>query len=536
MFVANFGQLAYTWWFECQVTMGIKNMWKLRLQSEPARASIKSVPGVILVVIGCLIVPERWVSAIEDDPPIVAEELEADDDDYYELFKLLADTLDQIERNYVKPVDRRQLVDAAIRGMLSELDQYSSYIPPRQLNRFRTRVEAEFGGVGIQVTMDQGRLKVISPIVGTPAYRGGMMAGDIILAIDGQTADGISIDDAVQLMQGTPGTEVEVKVLSPGHDEPRVLSLRREIIQVQTVLGDTRDESDAWNWMFDDQHKIGYIRLTAFGRRTVDELTAALDQLIEQGLQGLVLDLRFNPGGLLSAAVEICDLFIPEGRIVSTKGRNTPTRSWDARSRGTYPAFPMVVLINRYSASASEIIAACLQDHQRALIVGERSWGKGSVQNVVELERGSSALKLTTSDYRRPNGQNIHRFEGMTEEDAWGVVPDEGYLLEMTIDELTRWGIQRRRKDIVRRPGDAPLEMLEDLIVPEDDATDDDLAEAGAEASDPFVDRQLEKALEYLVKKLAAAEAVAERDGSSAESTVTEVEDHDANLDDRNDL
>lgn len=527
--------------------MGIKNMLKLLLRCKPARASIGGLQGFVLVVIGWLAAPERLVASPEDDGSITTEGQEADDDDYYQLFELLADTLDQIERNYVKPVDRRQLVDAAIRGMLSELDQYSGYIPPKQLNRFRTRVEAEFGGVGIQVTVDRGRLKVISPIVGTPAYRGGIMAGDVILEIDGHTAVGISIDDAVERMQGTPGTDVAVKVLSPGQDEPRVLTLRREVIQVQTVLGDLRDGSDGWNWMFDQQRKIGYVRVTAFGRRTVQELTTALDQLIEQGLQGLVLDLRFNPGGLLSAAVEVCDLFIAEGRIVSTEGRNTPTRSWDAKSRGTYPAFPMVVLINRYSASASEIIAACLQDHQRALIVGERSWGKGSVQNVVQLEQGSSALKLTTSDYRRPNGQNIHRFDSMTEDDTWGVVPDEGYLLKLTDDELNQWGIQRRRKDIVRRPGDAPVELLEDLVVPGDGSTDEDLDEDLAdeeladddladEESAPFVDRQLDKALQYLAEKLTSTDAVADRGESSTESAVTEAEDHDANLDDRNDL
>jgi carboxyl-terminal processing protease len=521
--------------------MGIKSMWKLRLRCEPARASIIGLQGFALVVISCLAAPERLTASPEDDGPIRTAGQAADEDDYYQLFELLADTLDQIERNYVKPVDRRQLVDAAIRGMLSELDQYSGYIPPKQLNRFRTRVEAEFGGVGIQVTMDQGLLKVISPLVGTPAYRGGLMAGDVILEIDGHTAEGISIDDAVELMQGTPGTDVAVKIQSPGQDEPRVLTLRREVIQVQTVLGDTRDESDGWNWMFDDQRKIGYIRVTAFGRRTVQELTAAMDLLIEQGLQGLVLDLRFNPGGLLSAAVEVCDLFIAEGRIVSTEGRNTPTRSWDAKSRGTYPAFPMVVLINRYSASASEIIAACLQDHQRALIVGERSWGKGSVQNVVQLEQGSSALKLTTSDYRRPNGQNIHRFDSMTEDDTWGVVPDEGYLLKLTDDELNRWGIQRRRKDIVRRPGDAPVEWLEDLIVPGDgstggDRTGDDRTDDAAEESDPFVDRQLDKALQYLADRLTSTNAMADRGESSAEPAITETEGHDANLDDRNDL
>jgi carboxyl-terminal processing protease len=496
----------------------------------------RSLGGMLLslglAVVCCTARADTTNAGLEKDGEAAIDA--ADDQQYFELFKLLADTLDQIERNYVKPVDRRQLIDAAIRGMLSELDQYSSYIPPPQLDRFRTRVEAEFGGVGIQVTIDKGQLRVLSPLVGSPAYRSGMMSGDVILEIDGQNAQGITIEEAVQRIKGKPGTDVEIKVLHPGATEPRAITLQREIVRVQTVLGDTRDESDAWNWMLDEQGKIGYIRVTAFGRHTTEELREAVKQLIDQGLQGLVLDLRFNPGGLLTSAIEVCDLFIAKGRIVSTEGRNTPTRTWEARARGTFPKFPMVVLINRYSASASEIVAACLQDHQRAVVIGERSWGKGSVQNVVELEEGGSALKLTTADYRRPNGKNIHRFADLTEDDPWGVQPDEGYELKLTDDEILRWTADRRRKDIVRRPGDAPLELLDDgTVAPGDDQTDAD-AEVGTHQP---IDRQLDKALEYLTGKLAAVADQADQDGEPAsDPTALEGEDNDADPDDRNDL
>ncbi len=466
---------------------------------------------------------------VENESPAEASD-QQDDQDYYELFKLLADTLDQVERNYVKPVDRRQLVDAAIRGMLTELDPYSSYIPPAQLDRFRSGVEAEFGGVGIQVTVDKGQLRVISPIVGSPAYRSGMMSGDVIVEIDGRTAQGITIDEAVERMKGKPGTEVTVKILHPGATEPQVLTLQREVIRVETVLGDTRSEDASWKWMIDDERKIGYVRVTAFGRHTSEELRKAIGPLVDQGLRGLILDLRFNPGGLLTSAIEVSDMFIAEGRIVSTEGRNTPTRTWDAKGEDTYPNFPMAVLINRYSASASEIVAACLQDHQRAVVIGERSWGKGSVQNVVELEEGISALKLTTADYRRPSGRNIHRFPDATDDDTWGVVPDDGYELKMTTEEMTQLASIRRKKDIIRRPGDAPVDITDEEI---GDSEGDD-AEGD---SPPPSDRQLDKALEYLTGKLdPPASDGGETDETAAKTAAAQLEETDANLDARDDL
>jgi carboxyl-terminal processing protease len=215
------------------------------------------------------------------------------------------------------------------------------------------------------------------------------------------------------------------------------------------VLGDTRRDDDAWEFMLDKDKNIGYIRITAFSRDTTKELKKALTELSGRKLKGLILDLRFNPGGLLQSAIDISDLFVADGKIVSTEGRNAKPRIWKAEKAGTFEGFPMVVLVNRYSASASEIVAACLQDHSRAIVIGERSWGKGSVQNVIELEQGKSALKLTTASYQRPNGHNIHRFPDSKESDEWGVKPNDGYEIKLSDGELQRLNSHRRARDIL---------------------------------------------------------------------------------------
>lgn len=373
-------------------------------------------------------------------------------EDEYELQKLLVDTLDQVQRNYVKTVTRRELVEAAIKGVLEKLDPYSSYIPPDELNNFRSSVENEFGGIGIKVSVEGGQLRVISPLTGTPAYRAGLIAGDRILEIDGKSTAGITLEEAVKKLKGQPGTSVTLTIAHPGAVKGRSekVTLVRENIHVETVLGDRRNPDDSWDYMLDHEKKIGYIRLAAFSRDTPRDLRAALEKLQKDRLRALILDMRFNPGGLLSAAIEVCDLFVAEGRIVSVKGRNAPERVWDAHKEGTFSGFPMVVLVNRGSASASEIVAACLQDHKRATIVGERTWGKGSVQNVIELEDGHSALKLTTAGYQRPSGKNIHRFRDSKEADEWGVTPDKGYNLQLTDQELVRLMEDRRQRDVVQ--------------------------------------------------------------------------------------
>ena len=414
----------------------------------------------------------------------------APDDDYYELMKVFVDSFEQIERNYVKEVDRRELVEAAVRGMMEKLDPYSNYISPDDLSRFNAVVEQEFGGIGIQVSVDPQtrRLTVMTPLPGTPAYRAGMRAGDQIIEIEGKSTEGFSLEDAVKMLKGKAGDAVTIGILHSGAPKVEQMTIVREIIHISTVLGDTYNADDSWNFMLDADKKIGYIRLTAFSRNSTHELEDALTRLRNLGMKALVLDLRFNPGGLLSAATEISDLFIEEGKIVSTKGRNTEERVWNAKKSGSFADFPMVVLVNRYSASASEIVSACLQDHKRALILGERTWGKGSVQNVIELEGGKSALKLTTASYHRPSGKNIHKFPGAKDSDEWGVMPDTDYRIDFSNEELQNYLEYRRDRDVLSK---------------------------GPPPKSEFKDRQVAKALEYLNAQLAPkteAPVAAEKD------------------------
>lgn len=496
--------------------------------------------------------PAAAKSAAAETSDTAAKRLSRDED--YELFSVLVDTLDQVERNYVKDISRRELVEAAIQGVLSKLDPYSNYITPTDLTKFRTSVESQFGGIGIQIRVDNGVLEIVTPLVGTPAYRAGLQTGDRIIEINGQDTTGISTEKAVEQLKGEVGTEVTIKVLALGSDQPKTVTVAREVVHIETVLGDSRKGDDHWDFLLDKTNKIGYIRVTAFSRDTAGDIRDALIELKNQDLQGLILDLRFNPGGLLNSAIEVSDLFISEGRIVSTEGRNSEPRTWDAHAPGTFEGFPMAVLVNRYSASASEIVAACLQDHDRAVVIGERTWGKGSVQNVIEMEGGKSALKLTTAGYKRPNGKNIHRFPDATESDEWGVSPNEGYDARLSAGELRELVEVRHDRDIVpaKKPagiaaaiagaGDKPAaaEPADQQAAkpatpaatePEPPAIDaaqpadetpkpSESSQSAAEVAEPgattpsknsshdnFVDRQLQKAIEYITSQLSQPKA-----------------------------
>jgi carboxyl-terminal processing protease len=389
-------------------------------------------------------------------------------------------------------------MEAAIRGVISKLDPHSTYIAQDDLDEFRASVESQFAGIGLQVTVDRGRLKVISPIVGTPAYRAGIHAGDYITHIDGQATEGLALDECVRRMKGPAETTVSLTFVSPAGGEPKTEVITREVIRVQTVLGDTRKADDSWEFLLDREKGIGYVRITSFSRETPAELRKALDELVAQQMKGLVIDLRFNPGGLLVSAIEVSDMFVEEGLIVTTRGRDgVEQQRADAHREGTYGGFPVVILVNRYSASASEIVAACLQDHGKAVIVGERTFGKGSVQNVIDLEGGRSALKLTTASYHRPSGKNIHRGPDAKEEDEWGVQPDDGFAVPVGDGEQVEWMRRRRERDIVVFHGDGPPPAVPDAKDPEEPQVE-------------FVDRQLAKALEYLAARLTEAPAPVE--------------------------
>ncbi len=404
----------------------------------------------------------------------------------------LAEAMNLIDAHYVEGVKFRDLYENAMKGMAGGLDPYSAYIDPSEYQHFLEGLDQEFGGIGIlvEVNPETKRLTVMSPLVDTPAYRAGMRAGDTILEIDGNDTEGLTLKDAVELIRGKPGDPVLLSVLHVGDEEPVELEVERAIIPIESVLGDRRADEGTWSFELEENPRITYVRLITFGERTLDELTETLE---DRNVDALVLDLRDNAGGLLTAAVQTCDLFIDKGMIVSTRGRGGKIRRPHTAGSDMIldRDIPMAVLVNRFSASASEIVAACLQDHGRAKIIGQRTWGKGTVQNVIQLEGGRAALKLTTASYWRPSGKNIHRSTKAKDEDGWGVQPNEEFEVLLTAEEADKVRLHRRGRDAFLN-GDTPDDGA--------DSEDEDLEEA-------FYDPQLRRAIEYLEEQLRVQDA-----------------------------
>ena len=413
----------------------------------------------------------------------------------HERLKLLVDVLEEVEQKYVKKLtaeEMRDLVENMINGGLERLDPHSAYINPKEYKDFTKQTAGKFGGIGIRIGTDQttGMLRVDTPMVGTPAYEADVRAGDLILKVNGKSTADLKQKETIELIQGEPGTKVTLTVLHEGSKTPTDIDIIRAEIKVDSVIGDQRmkDNLKEWEFTIDPVSKIGYVRIVSFGENTVEDLTRVVDGLQRAGMRGLVLDLRDNPGGLLRAAVETSSLFLPEGKnIVTTKGRGGQQQEvYNAKPNpkaqpGT--GYPIAILLNRYSASASEIVAAALQDHARAVIFGERSYGKGSVQNVLPMENSASALKLTTASYWRPSGINIHRFPDSKETDDWGVKPNQGNEIKLTDEERAAYYKYRRERDIIKKSGDPP-------------------PKEGVK-NEPFRDKVLQKALEYLRAELA---------------------------------
>jgi carboxyl-terminal processing protease len=422
----------------------------------------------------------------------------------YKYANLFMSILHEVRDKYVQDLDPERedkLVEDMINGGLERLDPHSAYINPRQYKHFDKQSEGKFGGIGIQVGYDANNrthLTVVTPMVGTPAYDAGVQAGDAIVKIDGKSTESMRMEDAVDLIQGDPGQKIVLTVLHEGEKEPIDVAITRAVIQVPSVQGDLRKPGNPkeWDYLIDKENKIGYLRLTTFSKTAPAEMRAAIEAMQKEGVRGVILDLRNNPGGLLRSAVEISDLFLTEGKIVSTKGRNHKDEVYEAKAEGTlltpYEKYPMVVLINKYSASASEILSAALQDHDRAVIVGERSYGKGSVQNIILMEHDTSALKLTTASYWRPSGKNIHRFPDSKETDEWGVKPNKGFEVPLKDEERIEYLRWRGDRDIIRARPKPPEKEPKDK-------------------KPPFVDRVLEKALEHLRKEVHMAEGIPEK-------------------------
>ncbi|MBK8165454.1 MAG: S41 family peptidase [bacterium] len=328
----------------------------------------------------------------QDDPARRRQE-------FYDNLKILGDVYERVINNYVDELDPHEVMKAAVEGMLSDLDEHSNYLPPVNYEDLMTSTEGEFGGLGISIQVRDHYPTVVSPIEGTPAYYMGVQGGDQIIEIEGESCRDFSSQDAVKRLRGKPGTAVNLTLRRPGTEKPLPLTITRDIIKLESV---------PYAFMIDD---IGYIGVQNFARTTADEVRVALDKLSAQGARGMILDLRFNPGGLLEAAQQVSELFLPKDKlIVFTKGRlRSQNHSFYSQARGrVYDKVPMIVLINGSSASASEIVSAAIQDHDAGLVVGQPSFGKGSVQTVFRLDE-DEALKLTTARYYTPSGRSIHK-------------------------------------------------------------------------------------------------------------------------------
>lgn len=431
-------------------------------------------------------------------------------DDQFVLYNLLFKKLANANTDTIN-LPEEVLVSEFADGAFAELDPFSSMIWPSDLEEFNKTTQGEFSGVGIQIQNDDdGALKVVTPIEETPAYRAGIKAGDIITQINGKSAKGISLNQAVKSIQGPQGTFVDLTVKSP-KGETEDFNLKRDTIKVSSIKGWLHRPGGGWDYLVDPDNKIAYVRCTNFTKATGEDLDKAADELKHIGARAMILDLRYNPGGLLSAATDVCDKFLSKGVIVSTHAdRETPNQPTVATAKQDDDeiTMPVVVLVNQYSASASEIVSGALKDQHRAMIVGERTFGKGSVQMLFPLAQHSAYLKLTTSHYYLPSGRCIHREENSKE---WGVDPD--VTVEMTPEQMRAAINARQELDILRdaadaAPAEGKQEKLKDTAPAVKAAVDKALTvEADKKNKDPLAcDPQLSAALLMLRLQLAGAQ------------------------------
>lgn len=387
-----------------------------------------------------------------------------------------AEVLATVEQRYVEPVNSEQMFAAAMNGLFSSLDEHSSFISGTLKEDLNISLDQEFGGVGLELTARDNLIEVQSPIVRSPAWSAGIVAGDIIESVDGHSTTGWSLSEVVAALRGTPGTVVTLGLSSATTDpavrtldpakiisskiEKKTVSLIREQVLVESVLGDRRLPDGSWNWWIQSENNVALLRILQFGERTPEEVRDALQAIARRcttdGVAGIVIDLRNNGGGLLESAVDVCDLFLDTGVIVSTQSKDGTTIQRRATPELLVPGVPIVVLINELTASASEIVAACLHDNKRATIAGSRSFGKGTVQSLIPLSDESGMLKLTTSEYLRPNMMPLHRDARDDAAGSWGVEPSPDNQITPTgqQEEATKRWWQHR--DTFVFPDDRP--------------------------------------------------------------------------------
>ena len=437
---------------------------------------------------------------------------------------LFAEAMDVVDTKALQEVPREELFDSAMNGMFGTLDKYSRYISGDMFRDFDEALSQKFGGLGIYVERHEqdNSLVVLAAVPDSPASEAGLRSGDRIIEIDGKPTVDLSRYDGVELLRGDVGEAAKLRIDRAG--EFLNVDVTRRIIGVESVVGDFRNEKGDWIFRLESNPRVGYMRLRQFGERTAAEVESALEQ-IQGDVDGLVIDLRHNSGGLLTAAISICDMFLePELEIVSTQGRNRIRQSEHFSSDTVLLGkdIPIVVLINRYSASASEIVAGCLQDHGRATLIGEQSWGKGTVQNIIPVRLKVSVMKLTTASYWRPSGKPIDRTtDGAEESGIWGVRPETAFAVEMTEEAVWRNYQKRNLRDIETLIPAEQQEMLLPILLqrplmvvaePSEEGSEEPVTpvedlEKDASSLLDWSDDPLKKAIEFLepIAKRAAA-------------------------------
>jgi carboxyl-terminal processing protease len=375
--------------------------------------------------------------------------------DAYQQLSLLGAVFERVRADYVDPPDDNKLVESAIFGMLAGLDPHSSYMDAKSFQDMRLQTSGRFGGLGMEVSMDKGLVKVVAPVDETPAAKAGVMANDIITHLDGEPVLGLTLDQAVDKMRGPVNTSIKLRIVRSGSDKPIELSITRDIIRVRSVRASLQGED------------VGYLRITQFNEQTTDNMRRAIGGLTAQAgdkLKGFIIDLRNNPGGLLDQAITVSESFMDQGEIVSTRGRNADaTQRFNAHGSDMTKGKPLIVLINGGSASASEIVAGAWQDHRRATIIGSRSFGKGSVQTIIGLGSGNGALRLTTARYFTPSGRSIQ---------AKGITPDVEVLQDVPEEVRARTNLRGESSLLGHLKGDGQEETGSQSYVPLDPRND----------------------------------------------------------------
>ncbi|HEY1746266.1 MAG TPA: S41 family peptidase [Xanthobacteraceae bacterium] len=415
-----------------------------------------------LVFLGAVAGAGLALLATQPHSVFIGSSAKAASSDTYRQLNLFGDVFERVRADYVEKPDDAKLVESAINGMLAGLDPHSSYMDPKSFRDMQVQTRGEFGGLGIEVTMEDGLVKVVAPIDDTPAAKAGVMANDIITKLDDEQVQGLTLNQAVEKMRGPVNTKIKLTIMRKGQDKPIEVSITRDVIRVKSVRSHSEGED------------IGYIRVTQFNEQTTDGLKKAISDLTNQlgaeKLKGFVLDLRNNPGGLLDQAISVSDAFLDKGEIVSTRGRNAEeTQRFNARPGDLTKGKPLIVLINGGSASASEIVAGALQDHKRATLVGTRSFGKGSVQTIIPLGAGNGALRLTTARYYTPSGRSIQ---------AKGITPDIEVLQDVPDDLKARTDTKGEASLRGHLKAEGNEESGSQSYVPQDEKDDKALKEA----------------------------------------------------------